>query len=311
LSPVVLDPQLAELLRIAEEAGGPPVGALPPDEARAGYAVVAAAQFGPVDEVFAVEDRDADGVPVRLYRPVETTETSAALVYFHGGGWVIGNVDTHDGMTRAFARRAGVVVVSVDYRLAPEHPYPAAVEDAWASASWVLAHARDLGIDAGRVAVGGDSAGGTLAAVVARRGRDAGTPFAAQLLLYPVISSLADSASYELFATGYGLTAEGMRWYWRQYISDRDGGEDPEISPLALAEAKGLPPAIVITAEADVLRDEGEAYAALLAESGVEIEQRRYPGMIHGFLRMPGVVDSAGTALDEVSASLARSLGAS
>jgi acetyl esterase len=283
---------------------------VPPEEARAGYSVAAKEQFGPVDEVFAVEDRDAGGVPVRLYRPVETTGPRAALVYFHGGGWVIGSVETHDGMTRAFSRRAGVVVVSVEYRLAPEHPYPAALDDAWTAASWVLEHAGELGIDSRRVAVGGDSAGATLAAVVARRGRDAGAPFAAQLLLYPVISSVADGDSYRRFSSGYGLTADGMRWYWRQYIGDLDGGEDPEISPLALADASGLPPAIVITAEADVLRDEGEAYAQLLARAGVPTEERRYAGMIHGFLRMPGVVDRAGTALDEVSASLARVLGA-
>ncbi len=299
-----LDPQIIEVLRKAQEAGGPGVEELTPEESRANYVKVAKEQFGAVDEVFAVEDRDADGVPVRIYRPVETSEPSRALVYFHGGGFVIGSIETHDGVARALATRAKCVVVSVDYRLAPEHPYPAALEDCWTASRWVLANAVELGIDVDKVGVGGDSVGGALAAIVARKGRDAGTPFAAQLLIYPATNSRMETQSYSLYQSGYGLTRDAMHWYWRQYIGDADGGGDPDISPAALLDLRRLPRAIVVTAEADVLRDEAEGYAQRLFLSGVETEGYRYDGMIHGFLRMAGVVERSKKALDEIAESL-------
>jgi acetyl esterase len=301
---VELDPQLAELLRQAAAAGLPAVELQSPEEARAGYVSLAAAQFGTVAEMQSVEDRGADGVPIRVYRPLEPSGTNAALIYYHGGGWVIGSVETHDGVTRALAARTGCVVVSVDYRLAPEHPYPAAVDDSWTAARWVLAQAAELGIDPARVGVAGDSAGGTLAAIVARKGRDAGTPFAAQLLLYPVASPRTDSESWSLFGTGYGLTREAMLWYWRLYldrVAMEDALDDPDISLLAPGSLAGLPPALVVTAEADILRDDGEAYAARLAAAGVATETCRWPGMNHGFVRMGGVVDRARSALDEIA----------
>jgi len=300
----VLDPQVVEVLRKAAESGVAAIETLTPEESRANYVVTAKEQFGPVDEVFSVEDRDADGVPVRIYRGVETSEPTRALVYFHGGGYVIGSVDTHDGLTRAFAKRGECVVISVDYRLAPEHPYPAALDDCWAAAKWVLANAAELGIDVDKVGVGGDSVGGTLAAIVARKGRDAGTPFAAQLLIYPAISTRMDTQSFSLYQSGYGLTRDAMHWYWKQYLGDSDGSAEIDISPSALQDLRRLPRAIVVTAEADVLRDEAEGYAQRLFLAGCETEGYCYDGMIHGFLRMAGVVDRSRQAIDEIVESL-------
>ena len=304
MSAPALDPQIVTYLRRLEEAGLPPVEEQVPDEARASYNESAPLVFGPVDEVYSVEDRDAGGVPVRIYRPVETSEPSRALVYFHGGGWVLGNIETHDGVSRALAKRTPCIVVSVDYRLAPEHPYPAALEDSWQAASWVLANAKELGIDEERVGVGGDSVGGCLAAIVARRGRDHGTPFAAQLLIYPTTTTRQETPSYSYFALGYGLSREAMAWYWKQYLGDYDGSNDPDVSPAALHDMRRLPRAIVITAEADVLRDEAETYAQRLFLSGVETEGYQYEGMIHGFVRMAGIVDRSRQALDEIAESL-------
>jgi len=299
-----LDPQISDVLRKAEESGAAPIESLTPEENRANYERIAKEQFGPVDEVFAVENRDADGVPVRIYRPIETSEPGRALVYFHGGGYVIGSIETHDGITRALAKRAETVVVSVDYRLAPEHPYPAALDDCWTATKWVIANAAGLGIDHARIGVGGDSVGGCLAAIVARRGRDAGTPFAVQLLLYPTTTSHADALSYSRYQLGYGLTRDAMAWYWKQYIGESDGRTNPDISPAALQDLRRLPRAIVITAEADVLRDEADSYAQRLSLASIETERYEYEGMIHGFLRMAGVVARSDKALDEISETL-------
>jgi acetyl esterase len=300
----VLDPQVAEVLRKAAESGAPGAETLTPDENRENYEKTCKEQFGPVDLVHSVEDTDADGVPVRIYRPTDSTEPQRALVYFHGGGFVIGSLDTHDGITRALARRADCIVVSVDYRLAPEHPYPAALEDCWTATKWVIANAEKLGIDPDRIGVGGDSVGGTLATIVARKGRDAGTPFAVQLLIYPVTSSRQDAPSYSMYAFGYGLTRDAMAWYWQQYIGDHDGSTDPDISPAALQDLRRMPRSIVITAEADILRDEGESYAQRTFLAGVDTEGYCYDGMIHGFLRMAGVVDRSNQALSEIADSL-------
>jgi acetyl esterase/lipase len=302
-----LDPQVEVLLQADE--GGVPVEELTAEEARASAARLYAEQFGEVDDVHSVEDLDANGVPVRVYRPVETDEPSPALVYFHGGGWVTGNLDTHAGIARAFAARTPCVVVAVDYRCAPEHRYPAALEDAWTATKWVAENAEELRLDPLRIGVGGDSAGGTLATVVGRMGRDHAVPLAAQLLVYPVTSHSFETPSYSLFQLGYGLTREGMRWYWTQYLGEgRDGRSDRDISPASLDDLRRLPRAIVITAEADVLRDEAEAYAQRLFLAGVETEGYRYDGMIHGFLRMAGVVDRSQQALTEIADSLREAL---
>ncbi len=299
-----LDPDIIAVLRQAEESGAPPVEAMTPEENRATYARVAKEQFGEVDEMHSVEDRELDGVPVRIYRPVDTNEPMRGLVYFHGGGYVIGSIETHDGTARALAKRTPCIVVSVDYRLAPEHPYPAALDDAWTAARWVVEHASELGVDGDKVGVGGDSVGATLATIVARRGRDRGVPFSTQLLLYPTTTSRQDAPSYSLFSMGYGLTRNAMAWYWTQYIGEADGSGDPDISPSALQDMRRMPRAIVVTAEADVLRDEAETYAQRLFLSGVETEGYRYDGMIHGFLRMAGVVKRSNEAFTEIAQSL-------
>jgi acetyl esterase/lipase len=298
---MAIDPQVEAYLERLKALGVPPIQELTPEQARANFAASIEPLFGPVDAVASVEDRETDdGVPVRIYRPDDSAEPAPALVFFHGGGWVVGSIATHDGIARALANRAGCVVVSVDYRVAPEHRFPVAIDDAWSATRWVLANADELGIDPARVAVGGDSSGGNLAAVVARRARDAGLPLVLQLLVYPVTDHSFDTGSYAEFVEGYSLTREGMRWYWSHYLGDGDGS-DPDASPARAAELAGLAPAFVATAELDPLRDEGEAYARRLEEAGVPTTLVRYDGMIHGFLRMPAAIDRAGDALDDLS----------
>jgi acetyl esterase len=231
------------------------------------------------------------------------------LVYLHGGGWVVGSLETHDGVCRALASRTPCVVAAVDYRLAPEHRFPAAVEDAWAATAWVAEHAASIGGDPDRIAVGGDSAGGTLATACAIRARDHGLRLALQLLVYPVTDHRFDTASYEECAEGYGLTRDAMRWYWAQYLGP-DDGSSPEASPLRAADLAGLAPAHVVTAEYDPLRDEAEAYAARLEEAGVPVRLDRCEGLIHGFLRMPGTIRRADAVLDDAAAALREAFAA-
>ncbi|MFQ5427224.1 MAG: alpha/beta hydrolase [Gaiellales bacterium] len=229
------------------------------------------------------------------------------MVYFHGGGWVIGDLDTHDGVARALANRARSVVVSVDYRLAPEHPFPASIDDAWAATAWVAEHGPQ-GIDRDRLAVGGDSAGGNLAAIVARRARERDLDLRFQLLVYPVTDFDLGTRSYLDYAEGCGLSRDAMRWFWDLYVPSEQSRASPDASPLRARDVTGLPPALVQTAEFDVLRDEGEAYAARLEEAGVPVTLTRYDGLIHGFIRMPGVLDRASDALDEAAAALRAAL---
>jgi acetyl esterase/lipase len=217
---------------------------------------------------------------------------------------VTGSIDTHEGPARAIAKRAGIVVVSVGYRLAPEHRFPAAIDDAWAATQWVSNHADELKLDVDRIGVGGDSVGGNLATVCARRGRDHAVPIAMQLLLYPVVNHAFDTASYSFFSQGYGLTRDGMQWFWDQYLGEGGDGTNPDASPSQVVDLRRLPRAIVVTAEADVLRDEAEAYAQRLFLSTVETEGYRYDGMIHGFLRMAGKVERSNAAFDELAPSI-------
>jgi acetyl esterase/lipase len=303
VAPPVLDPQIQAVLDEQAAAGVQPAGAVSVEELRAQHVRLAREQWGELDEVHAVEDTDAEGVPIRIYRPVDTDEPSMALVFFHGGGWVTGSIETHDGPARALARRSGVVVVSVEYRLAPEHPFPAGLTDAWTATQWVANHAADLNLDPDRIGVAGDSSGGNFAAVVAARARHHAVPLALQLLLYPMTNNAFDTPSYSFFSEGYGLTRDGMRWYWEQYIGDADG-TNPEVSPAQIDDMRRLPRAIVVTAEADVLRDEAEAYAQRLFLSTVETEGYRYDGMIHGFLRMAGKVERSNAAYDELAESI-------
>jgi acetyl esterase len=303
MSPPVLDPEIQAVLDDVAAEGRPPVETLTPDEVRANLAKDHGEQWGELEEMHAIEDGDADGVPIRVYRPVEADQPSMALVYFHGGGWVAGSIETHDGPCRALARRAGIVVVSVDYRLAPEHPFPAGLNDAWTATQWVSKHAGLLRLDGDRIGVGGDSAGGTLATVVARRARDHGVPIAMQLLIYPVTNHASDTPSYSFFSEGYGLTRNAMQWYWQQYLGDADGA-NPDASPAQEQDLSRLPRAVVVTAEADVLRDEAESYAQRLFLSTVETEGYRYDGMIHGFMRMAGRVERSNKAYDEIAESV-------
>lgn len=286
------------------ELGIPGIGELPPEEARAVQDEAAAAVFGPVPGV-PCEDRTLPGpdgpIPVRVYRPGD--EPAPVLVYFHGGGWVLGGLNTHHGVCATLALLSGGVVCSVDYRLAPEHRFPAAVEDAWAATTWVAEHAEELGGRAGAPAVGGDSAGGNLAAVCALRARDGGLPLALQLLVYPVTDADLETSTYREFADGYYLTAYSMRWFWDHYLPDGDRFQ-PDASPLRAEDVGGTAPAFVLTAGFDPLRDEGEAYARRLEEAGVPVTLTRYDGMIHGFFRMPAVIERANDALAEAAGAL-------
>jgi acetyl esterase len=242
---------------------------------------------------------------LRACNAPEAASPLPVLVFFHGGGWVIGDLDTHDGICRMIANRANCGVVSVDYRLAPEHKYPAAAEDAYAALLDVHARAEEFGFDGTRIAVGGDSAGGNLSAVVAQMARDRGGPAVAyQALVYPVCDFSFKTGSYRDNAEGYMLTRDSMRWFWGHYLANDADGIQPYASPLRAESLAGLPPALVITAEFDPLRDEGDAYAARLKEAGVAVKHSPYPGMIHGFFQLAEIIPAGKAAIEEVSAEL-------
>ncbi|MDQ6692327.1 MAG: alpha/beta hydrolase, partial [Candidatus Dormibacteraeota bacterium] len=216
------------------------------------------------------------------------------LIYFHGGGWVTGDLDTHDSVCRGVARAAGCMVLAVDFRCSPEHPFPAPLDDCWAATLWAAEHASEVGGDAARIAVGGDSAGGNLAAVVARRARDAGgPPISAQVLIYPITDSDFQTPSYEANASGYGLTVESMRWYWEQYLGGDGDRASPDVAPLKVPDLSGLPPALVVTCGFDPLLDEGVAYARRLQEAAVAVKHIHEADMIHGYLPMPALISRA------------------
>ncbi|MFI7612222.1 alpha/beta hydrolase [Nonomuraea terrae] len=254
---------------------------------------------GPLTKLPLVRDELAEGVPVRIYRADPGDGPLPVVVYFHGGGWVFGSVQRNDAAGRDLAIRTGAVVVSVDYRLAPEDPFPAAADDAWTVVRDIFARPAFYQSN-GSVAVIGDSAGGNLAAVAAWQARDAGLRLAHQVLVYPVLDVAMDTPSYAEFAKGYGLDAEEMAWFARQYAPGADPA-DPRLSPLRLPDASGLAPATVVTAEYDVLRDEGERYAHRLAEEGVPAELRRFDGAVHSFFVLPGLFDQATEARDYVA----------
>jgi acetyl esterase len=249
-------------------------------------------------------------IPVRVYRP--TLGPRPVLVYFHGGGWVRGDVETYEQPCRLLAEECGCVVISVDYRLAPEKKFPAAVDDAFAAVTWAARMASEVGGMPGKLAVGGDSSGGTLAAAVARRARDAGrTPeIAYQLLIYPVTDYSFETPSYRDLGRDYAPSESAMRMFWSYYLRSPEDGDDPDASPLRAADLRGLPPACVITREFDPLRDDGELYARRLLEAGVPVSAVRLDGLVHGCLMMTGVVERARVIFDEAGSALNQAFAA-
>ena len=309
---MALDPQLKTILDQIASLGGPPIQELGVTAARA-LLDNFAALGGPAAEVARVEDRTFAGpagdVPVRIYRPTPEAGPQPVLLWFHGGGWVLGSIDGSDRTCRDLAVQAGVVVVSVGYRLAPEHPYPSGVDDCFAALVWVVTAAGDLGVDPTRVAVGGDSAGANLAAVVALAARDRGGPAVHfQLLVYPITDALMTYPSVRHNGQGYLLTDDSMKWFVELYLGDHGDPKDPLVSPIYADDLSGLPPALVITAEFDPLRDEGEAYGARLQQGHVAAKVSRYDGMIHGFFSMGAMVEAARPATAEAAGALRRAL---
>jgi acetyl esterase len=308
-----LDPQAQRVIDAIAALNLKPLEESTPDEARESLRTRTAA-LGPFEDVAAVTDHRAPvaggEITVRVYSP-SGPGPHPALVYYHGGGWVIGDLYTHDGLCRSLSNAARCVVASVDYRLAPEAKYPVAVDDSYAALTWVVANAARLGIDPRRVAVGGDSAGANLATVMTLQARDRrGPALVHQVLIYPVTDHDLNTRSYIENATGYVLTREGMRWFWDHYLARETQGREPLASPLRAPSLAGLPPALVITAEYDPLRDEGEAYAARLRDAGVPVTVTRYAGMFHGFIRMTRILDKARTGLDEIASSLQKAFAA-
>ena len=300
-----LDSSVKAFLEQLAAAGAPPLEEMAVADAREMYLGLSPTEPG--DEVEGIENRSVPGpaadIPVRIYTPTGGGG-GAGLVYFHGGGWVIGDLETHDHFCRALCARCDAVVVAVGYRMAPEHRFPAAVEDCCAAAAWVGDNCASLGIDTSRLAVAGDSAGGNLAAVVTQAARDRGAPaLCFQLLLCPVAQYGFDTPSYEENAEGYLLTRGAMEWFWNLYLGAAGDGSDVRASPLA-GDLRGLPRAHVVTAEFDPVRDDGESYAAALAAAGVETTSRRYDGQIHNFFTMGHLIPEGTGALEEIAATL-------
>jgi acetyl esterase/lipase len=307
-----LDPQADAFLKEAAAAGAPPLESLPVPQAREFLRTLFAPQ-GAREPVKKVEDRviDAGGVklPVRIFTP-EGTGPLPILVFFHGGGWVLGDCESYDTPCRALANGAGCIVLSVEYRLAPEYKFPTAPEDCYAATVWTVQNAAPLGGDPARVAIAGDSAGGNLTAVVAQMARDRGAPpLVLQVLIYPVTNHALDTASYRANAEGYLLTKAGMEWFWNHYLANPSDGAKPYASPLRATNFANLPPALLITAEYDPLHDEGAAYGAKLRDAGVKVVYSDYPGMIHGFFSLGHVLSQAKNLHAEIGRELRRAFG--
>jgi len=297
---VPLDPQLQTMRDQRERDNVPPLYTMSLAEARAADLASIRESGGEPEPVHEVVDLTVDGpggeLPVRLYR--QSGERPApALLYFFGGGWVLGTIDTADGVARALANASGAMVVVAGYRLAPEHPFPAAIDDCYAATRWVAEHADEIGVDSSRMAVGGDSAGGNLAAAVSLRARAEGPALVGQVLVYPNTDQLADDESIRTADDPFLFNRYSVAWYRQHYLADPADAADPLASPLRAESLAGLPPALVITAEYDPLRDQGEAYARRLAESGVPVELSRYPGMAHGFFTMAGTHPASRAAI--------------
>src|SRR5919197_1055576 len=302
-----LDPQAQAFLEHLAATGAPPLHELSVEQARQVIVTLFGTQGEP-EPIGAVQDCTILGaageMPARIYTP-HGTRPFPIMVYFHGGGRVIGKIEAYDATCRALTNAAGCLVVAMEYRLAPEHKFPAAPEDCYAATRWVAANATAIGGDPRRIAVGGDSAGGNLTAVVSQMARDRGGPaLVYQLLVYPVTNYGYDTASYRENADGYLLTKDAMVWFWNHYLRSAADGDNPLASPLRANDLRGLPPALVLTAEFDPLRDEGEAYAIRLQEAGVPVTLKRYAGMIHGFFSLGAVLDQGKQAMADAAAAL-------
>lgn len=303
-----LDPQMELILFLTRMAQKPLTHHLSLEAARADLEANAQV-FAPVTFALAeVSDENIQGIRVRIYRPHGVSADAPALVYFHGGGWVCGSLDSHDAPCRVIANEARCVVLSVDYDLAPEHPFPNAADDAVTAFRAIASGARDLRIDPSRTAIGGDSAGGNLAAVVSSDTRADAVRPAFQLLFYPSVDATMSMRSIETLGHGFFLERETMDWYIDRYAPVRQERRHPRISPLWAADFKGLPPTLVVTAGFDPLRDEGEAYARALKDSGIDVAYRCYGSLFHGFINVAGAVDAARSALYESAHTLRNAL---
>ena len=298
-------PETQGLLAMLEEAGGPDISEQTPEEARAAIAGFAAMQAG-APEPARVENRTVPGpageIPVRVY--ASEGDNLPVVMYYHGGGWVLGDIESHDGTCKQLlAELGGAVVVSVDYRLAPEHKYPAAADDCYAAAAWVAENGAEIGADGSRMAVCGDSAGGNLSAVVSQMARDNGGPaIAAQVLHVPVTDHNYDYPSYSENAEGYLLTRASMVWFWDHYLPSAASGKEAYASPLQADNLSGLPPALIQTAEFDPLRDEGEAYGAAIEAAGGDVAVHRYDGVVHDPFMMFAIIPTGVECLKEAAA---------
>lgn len=307
---MTLHEQSKSFLATIAEMDGPGWHEMPPTEGREGFKGLMDL-FGKGPELVRVEDHQTkSGVRLRVYSDHAEPDSSLPLVmYFHGGGWVLGDIETHDALCRCLAKQTGFVVASVDYGLAPENKFPGPLDDCCAATRYVVDHAAELGVDPERIAVVGDSAGGNLAAATVLKFRgDQGPAIKMQVLIYPVIDSSCDTPSYQEFSEGFGLSRVEMKWFWEQYLNEVSEGADPLASVSRANDLAGLPATHIVTAEYDVLRDEGERYGAQLAEAGVPVTVKRYDGMLHGFVHLQGVFDDAAVAINGVAGVLKHQL---
>ncbi len=310
---MALDEATAGFLTQLAESGSKPIHELTPEEAR-GFGAMLRDLFGPgpdVEKSYDVELATADGHSFTVRVLIPAGEIRALIVYYHGGGWVIGNIDEFDHLARTLANGLHAAVVNVDYRLAPEHRYPAAADDAFTALKWAAGQMTEIAGDRVPLVVMGDSAGGNLSAVVAQKARDAGGPeLAAQVLIYPVTDANLDNGSYSDPENQLMLTRDAMIWFWDHYAPDPASRANPDASPLQAGDLAGLAPAIVLTAEHDVLREEGETYAERLRQAGVPVEHRRFPGQMHGFFTMINLLPGSADGIAYVCEHLGRQIGA-
>ena len=308
---MTLDPQVEYVLGLVKKSPYPEFHTVSAVEAREIFETTAPALNVRPEDVFRSEDRVIDGIdgeiPIRIYTPREPAmgELMPIIVFYHGGGFVIGSLDSYDSLCRVFANMVDCIVVSVDYRLAPEHKFPAAVDDGLEAYQWISDNAAELGGDARRMAIVGDSAGGNVTAVTAIGIRDEGDiPPLLQVLIYPVVSGAPETRSHHEFAEGFMLTRADILWFYDNYLPRPEDAVDPRFAPLLEEDLSGLAPALVIVAEYDPLRDEGIAYAEHMHEAGVEVALANYDGMVHGFLSIADAVDMGKAAIDQVTTAL-------